>query len=132
MSALWTELLRWLGAGGMAGVVGYIVSRPKTLGEAKQAAGAGQKSEAEGQVVLSQEQRATQLAVLQQTREAAAAAVEARQLAQKSEEICLHQKREVVLAFDRFINDMERIVEQLPPEVRAEARRAISQARKAI
>ena len=126
MSALWTELLRWLGAGGMAGVVGYIVSRPKTLGEAKQAAGAGVKSEAEARNLVDE-------GLWRRANDAADRAERARELAQRSEEICLHEKRSVVLAFDQFINDVEEILAEPDAETRARmARAAISRAREAI
>jgi len=126
VSTLWTEVLRWLGAGGMAGIVGYFVSRPKIHGEAKQAEGAGSKSEAEGQVALSAEWRAERDNILQQ-------ASAARVGAQEAESQCRQQVRKMRDDFEAFADVIEELIPLLPEgESQRKARVALRAARLAI
>lgn len=126
MSAVLLEALRWLGATGSAALVGWLVSRRKIEGEAKQAEGAGSKSHAEGQVALSAQWQAERDSILRQASEARIGAETARRE-------CEDQNRRIKADFEAFADVIEELVPLLPPgDSQRKARVALRAARLAI
>lgn len=126
MSAAVLEILRWIGATGTAALVGWIVSRRKIEGEAKQAEGAGTKSLTEAQIALQQ-------STLAEARQSAADAHAAAQSANAARDACHAENRRMRSDFEAFADVIEELVPLLPAgESQRKARVALRAARLAI